>query len=253
MLAKERWCIMDILMDGPQQLEAVQAEYDELRSSSSKASFVAEVVALYEAGLLRLDRQAPSQADSQTLSTQHDLVWSQSDLVSQGYAGSSEVNPVEAFLSPAIWLSITAAGMTEWDAPQYESFWRSTPSPTLGWARADRMALGLTLATVTFALTALAIRGWLDSSWSYGPDCHVSLSEELLPLQTALRAAGAPEAALQRLRQAALPNQFASHALDLLIEADQRLAPVSDSPLIKEARLQLLTVMNHAHPAHCGP
>ena len=102
-------------------------------------------------------------------------------------------------------------------------------------------SLGLFLA----AVVVLGIWGVAQSTWTYGMVAvDRATTARLAQLETELRAAGAPQAAMQYLSVAARPGINIGDAIEALVEADKALQPASDNPAIATARHNLRAILS---------
>jgi hypothetical protein len=101
-------------------------------------------------------------------------------------------------------------------------------------------SLGLFLA----AVVALGVWGLAQSTWTYGMAAvGRTTTARLSEIEAELRAAGAPQAALQYLSIAARPGVNIGDAIEALVEADKALQPANDNPAIRAAQQNLRAIL----------
>ena len=100
---------------------------------------------------------------------------------------------------------------------------------------------------ILFSLTIVAMGLWGlgHSTLTYGMSpVGSATTERLAQIQTRLREANAPEAALRQMEIASRPGVNIGDALEALVRADKALEPTSQNAMIASARQELRAVLN---------
>src|SRR5512136_1994190 len=100
---------------------------------------------------------------------------------------------------------------------------------------------------ILFSLTIVAMGLWGlgHSTLTYGMSpVGSATTERLAQIQTQLRAANAPEAALRQMEIASRPGANIGDALEALVSADKALEPMSQNAMIASARQELRGVLS---------
>jgi hypothetical protein len=95
----------------------------------------------------------------------------------------------------------------------------------------------------SLAMVAMGVWGLAHSTLTYGMSSVDSVTtERLAQIQTRLREANAPEAALRQMAIAARPGVNIGDAMEAIVEADQALEPMSGSTVIASAQTELRVI-----------
>ena len=100
---------------------------------------------------------------------------------------------------------------------------------------------------ILFSLTIVAMGVWglAHSTLTYGmSSVDSATTKRLAQIQTKLREANAPEAALQQVAIASRPGVNIGDALEALVSADKALEPMSQNAMIASARQELRGVLS---------
>jgi hypothetical protein len=95
-------------------------------------------------------------------------------------------------------------------------------------------------------MAALAVWGWIHSTWWYGSQIPVDAGtrQYLIEMRTQLAAAGAPDLALRQMAIATRPGANVDDAIGALEDADRALEPLKDDATIAQIRGQLRGVLS---------
>jgi hypothetical protein len=94
-------------------------------------------------------------------------------------------------------------------------------------------------------IVVMGLWGLGHSTLTYGESpVDSATTERLAQIQTQLREANAPEAALRRLAIASQPGVNIGDALEALVDADKALEPMSQNAMIALARQELRVVLS---------
>jgi hypothetical protein len=101
------------------------------------------------------------------------------------------------------------------------------------------------LVLLGLAAVALMVWGVSQSTWTYSTtQVDAGTRARLGRIRDELAAAGAPEAALRRVEQAAQPGVYTDDALEALLEADKALEPLAGDPSITPVRRELRAIVD---------
>jgi hypothetical protein len=102
------------------------------------------------------------------------------------------------------------------------------------------------IALLSLGIIALAVWGWIHSTWWYGSQITVDAptTAYLARIRAGLAAAGAPEAALRRMAVATRPDANVDDTLDALEDVDRALEPMRDNATIVPIRGELRSALH---------
>jgi hypothetical protein len=101
------------------------------------------------------------------------------------------------------------------------------------------------LILLSLTIVVLGVWGLAHSTLTYGmSSVDSATTERLAQIQTRLREANAPEAALRQMAIASRPGVNIGDALEALANADKALEPMSQSAVIASARQELRGVLS---------
>lgn len=226
-LAERLWCILDALVESEQPIETMCLEYKTFSSTTEPENILMDLFVLYQAEFISL---CIVESDAQLASPRSIVPLSWSEIPLNG-----------------IRLKLTSLGVCEWEDPKYKIYWcQGEEGVEISTRRSG--ILELVMGVLAFCLMAVALWGSIDGSWSYDQDYRVSLAPDLMPIRAILSASGVSPAVLHRLELAALPNIWASRAVESLVEADELLEPLSDNAQITLVRGRLKSLICKTNP-----
>jgi hypothetical protein len=112
--------------------------------------------------------------------------------------------------------------------------------------RMPRSVVWAIIALLSLGIIALAVWGWIHSTWWYGSQITVdaSTTARLAQIRAKLAAAGAPDVALRRMAAATQPGVNVDDTIAVLEDVDSALEPMGDNPPIVPIRGELRNVLN---------
>ena len=219
MLTQKLWCLLDSLADGQQPFEQVYADYAARSPSATPEDLQADLAYLQAIGLVSV----------------------------RGFSAP----PAEARGAA---IEMTSRGEAEWDDACYEPYWKeSTPQPARPFTIPRRVYYAV--AGLCLLLTAVAVWGFLQATWSMASDKAVDLGQCLRPIRATLAEAGAPADVLAQLDRAGQAGIWRSEAVARLQEAAASLSSMRAAPVAAEAQADVIRLMNDCRPdspCQCG-
>ncbi len=216
MLTKKLWCLLDSLADGQQSFEQVHADYAARWPSATSGDVQADLAYLQAIGLVSIHEFSAPLAEAQGT-------------------------------PPGAMIEMSSRCAAEWEDARYEPYWKeSTPQPTESFTIPRRLYFAL--AAMCLLLTAIAVWGFLHSTWSMANDDPVDLGQCLRPIRATLAAAGAPADVLAQLDRAGQAGTWRSEAVARLQEAAASLSSMGAAPDVAVARAEVVRLMNDCRP-----
>jgi hypothetical protein len=205
MLPEKRWRLLDVLADGPQPLEKVQAEYAAFAPAAVPEDLTADLSELQADGLITLAPQARP--------------------------------------ASGLWVSATPKGEAEWDDPRYTPYWKEPVAAQPGKDAAFPVRAQYAVAGLCLLLMGIALWGVSISSSSLN-DRQVNLGACLMRARATLAEANAPAEVLHDLDWASQPNAWQSDALSRLNRVNQALdkLPMAVQEQVRPDFQQLISV-----------
>ena len=228
MLTEKLWCLLDSLADGQQPFDQVYAEYATRSPSATPEDMQADLAYLQAVGLVSVRGFLAPPPEA------------------QGVPGLAAL--------PGAVIEMTSRGAAEWEDARYEPYWQeSTPQPTESLTFPPR--LSCVLAGLWLLLTAVAVWGFLQATWSMASDEAVDLGPCLRPIRATLAAAGAPADVLAQLDRTAQAGIWRSEAVARLQEVNASLSSMRAAPAVTGAQADVERLMDACRPAspcRCG-
>jgi hypothetical protein len=111
--------------------------------------------------------------------------------------------------------------------------------------RVSRPLVWAVLILFSLTIVAMGVWGLAHSTLTYGASpVDSATTERLAQIQTQLREANAPKAALRQMAIASRPGVNIGDALEALVSADKALEPMSQNAMIASARQELRGVLS---------
>ena len=227
MLTEKLWCLLDSLADGQQPYEQVYADYSTRSPSTTPEDMQADLAYLQAIGLVSV-RGSSAPSDE-----------------AQGAPGLAA--------SPGATIEMTSRGEAEWDDARYEPYWKESTQPKESFAIPRRVYYAV--AGMCLLLTAVAVWGFLQATWSMANDKAVDLGQCLRPIRATLAEAGAPADVLAQLDRAGQAGIWRSEAVARLQEAAASLSSMRAAPVAAGAQADVIRLMNDCRPdspCQCG-
>jgi hypothetical protein len=227
-LTARLWCLLDSLVDGQQPFDRLFPEYAAGSPSATPADLQTDLAYLQAIGLVSVSE------------------FSASPSAAQGAPGLAA--------PPGAAIELTAQGEAEWDDARYEPYWQdSPPSPSKPFTFPRRVQYSL--AGLCLLLSAIAVWGFLQATWSMAGDTAVNLGACLKPIRATLAAAGAPADVLTQLDAAGQAGLWRSEAVARLQQAAAGLKSMRAASAVAGAQADLERLMNSCRPdapCQCG-